>query len=115
MEICEFGGEGYMPLTAYGSWRVAMINACVQLQEENLRRMERHLGTDEVFILLEGEAVLHIGEEKKRFPMEIGKLYCVKCGEWHCISMKPGAKAAVIENDDMGAANTEYLYFTAGL
>ncbi|MBE6612487.1 MAG: hypothetical protein E7632_08340 [Ruminococcaceae bacterium] len=113
MEICEFGGEGYMPLTAYGGWRVAIINACERLQEENLRRMERHLGTDEVFILLEGEAALYTGAQKKRFPMELGKLYCVKCGEWHCISMKPGAKAAVVENDDVGKANTEYLYFAS--
>ena len=113
MEICEFSGDGYMPLTAYGSWRVAIINACERLREENLRRMERHLGTDEVFILLEGEAALYIGAEKKRFPMEIGKLYCVKCGEWHCISMASGAKAAVVENNDVGEMNTEYLYFTS--
>lgn len=113
MEICEFIGDGYMPLTAYGGWRVAMINACERLEEKNLTRTERHLTTDEVFILLRGEATLYIGAERKRFPMEIGKLYCLKCGEWHCISMQVGAKVAVVENDDVGEANTEYVYFSS--
>ena len=113
MEICEFNGDGYMPLTSYSGWRVALINACERLKEEKLCRMERHLTTDEVFILLQGEATLHIGAERKRFSMERGKLYCVKCGEWHAISMQPGAKVAVVENDDVGEANSEYVYFTA--
>ncbi len=111
MEICAFNGEGYMPLTAFGTWRVAMVNACERLLRENLQRMERHMETDEIFVLLQGDATLHIGHDRTDYPMELGKLYCVKCGEWHCISTAPGAKVLIVENDDVGEANTEYIYF----
>lgn len=111
MEIKDFCGEGYQPLVAYNGWRVAMVNYCERLREENIVRVERHLKTDEVFILLSGKAVLHIGKELKRVPMELGKIYNVKCGEWHCITMEPGAKVAVVENDDTSDENSEKYFF----
>lgn len=111
IEIKEFDGEGYMPLVSSGGWRVAVANFCDRLLEEKICRMERHTKTDEVFILLCGEAKLHIGEERKTFPLEIGKAYNVKCMAWHCITMTEGTKVAIIENDDTGPENTEFLYF----
>ena len=82
MKIYQFEGAGYKPLISYNGWRVAVAGFAEHLLEENLRKLERHLQTDEVFILLQGEAVLHIGMEKERCPMEIGKIYNVLCGEW---------------------------------
>lgn len=111
MKIYQFEGAGYKPLILYNGWRVAMAGFAEHLLEENLRKLERHLQTDEVFILLQGEAVLHIGMKKERCPMEIGKIYNVLCGEWHAISMTPGTIVAIVENDDTGAENTEYYYF----
>ena len=111
MEIKEFNGEGYQSLISYNGWRVAIVNACERLKEENLCRMERHLKTNEVFILLQGEANLYIGENRRCFPLVAGKIYNVQCGEWHCISMKDNAKVAVIENDDTNDENTERVYF----
>ena len=111
LEISEFHGEGYAPLVSYNGWRVAVANACDRLLEENICKIERHLKTDEVFILLQGEAILHIGKEMRKVPMENGKIYTVKCGEWHCISMTQGAKVVIVENDDTGKENTEYIYF----
>ena len=110
IDIKDFCGEGYAPLVAYNGWRVAMVNYCERLREENIIRVERHLKTDEVFILLSGEAVLHIGKELKRYRLEAGKIYNVKCGEWHCITMKPGAKVAIVENDDTSNVNTENYF-----
>lgn len=110
MEIKETKGQGYSPIFSYGNWRVAVANSCERLKEENLCRLERHLNTDEVFILIQGEATLHIGKELERFPMEMGKFYNVKRGEWHCITMSKGAKVAIIENDDTGESNTELYY-----
>lgn len=111
IDIKDFDGEGYAPLVAYNGWRVAMVNYCERLREENIVRVERHLKTDEIFILLSGEATLHIGKELKRYPLALGKIYNVKCGEWHCITMKPGAKVAIVENDDTSDANSEKYYF----
>lgn len=111
VEIKEFSGGGYMPLFSSDGWRVAVANSCERLLEKNLCRLERHLKTDEVFILLYGKAVLYIGKDLVKYPMEIGKIYNVKCGEWHCISMKPNSKVAIIENDDTAENNTEYYFF----
>ena len=102
--------DGYCPLVSYNGWRVAVANSCERLLEENICKLERHLKTDEVFILLQGTAVLHIGMEMQRVPMEIGKIYNVHCGEWHAISMLPNTKVAIIENDDTCAENTDYHY-----
>ena len=111
MDIVEYNGEGYMPLVSYDGWRVAIAAYSDNLLEENLKKVERHLETDEVFILLQGEACLHIGKELKKTPLKVGKIYNVKRGEWHCISMKKGTKVAIVENDNTGNENTEYFYF----
>ena len=111
IKIKEFDGEGYSPLISYNGWRVAIANFCERLRAENICKVERHTKTDEVFILLQGQAVLHIGMDLKQVHMESGKLYNVKRGEWHAISMIPNTKVAIIENDDTDASNTEYHYF----
>lgn len=38
----------------------------------------------------------------KKQVMEKGKVYNIKCGEWHCISMPENGKVAVIENNGTG-------------
>lgn len=45
----------------------------------------------------------------KKQVMEKGKVYNIKCGEWHCISMPENGKVAVIENN--GTGEKEYYYF----
>lgn len=112
IEIKDFSGTGYMPLIDYGDWRVALINYDEKLSEENLKKMECHSKTDEVFILLNGNAVLYIGRDMDKIQLEPGKLYNVKCGTWHAISMEKETKVAVIENRDTSPQNTEYYFFS---
>ena len=111
MEIKDYDEGGYSPLFSFNGWRVAVANSCERLKEENLCRLERHLNTDEVFILLKGSATLHIGKEMKAYKMEAGKFYNVKRGEWHCISMQEGTKVAIVENDDTNDENSEKYFF----
>lgn len=111
MDIIENDAEGYSPLISFNGWRVAVANYCERLKEENICRVERHLKTDEVFILMQGEATLHIGKELKPYPMETGKFYNVRRGEWHCITMSEGAKVAIVENDDTCDENSEKYFF----
>ena len=111
IEIKDFNGEGYSPVISYHNWRVAIVNYCERLREDCVCKVERHTKTDEVFILLQGKATLHIGKELKKFPMQQGKFYNVKCGEWHAITMTSGSKVVVVEDDDTNQTNTEYYYF----
>ena len=108
LEISEYSGDGYKPIISSDGWRVAVVNACDRFLEENLVRMERHLETDEVFVLIKGSAALFVGEDRKRYDMEIGKFYNVKKYAWHSFAMTEDSIALIVENDNTGPENTEY-------
>lgn len=114
LEICEFTGIGYKPLIDYGTWRVAILRYIDELIPENIERVERHNETDEVFVLLAGQAVLFMGEGNLEvtalYPlmMEPLKMYNVKRGAWHCTVLSRDASILLVENRDTGSANTDY-------
>lgn len=100
---------GYEVLVRYQEWKVAVITYAERFDYERLFRLERHLLTDEVFVLLKGQATLYIGEKGIPVKMEPHEVYNVKCGCWHNISMLPGTKILICENEETGLDNTEYL------
>lgn len=108
LDILETNEEGYARVVEFETWVAANINYAPRYDELNFYQVERHLKTDEVFILTEGEATLVIGKDLERVPMEKGKMYNVKQGVWHHIFLSKDAKVLVIENSDTGKANTEY-------
>ena len=99
---------GYEGLTGYQSWKVAVITYAERFDRKNLCRLERHMKTDEVFVLMAGEATLFIGSEGTPVKMKPYESYNVKCGSWHSISVSSDAKVLICENIDTGADNTEY-------
>lgn len=110
LEILEYNGEGYQPVTAFEQWRVAIDNYAEYNDKDNLGKLERHMCTDEVFVLLEGKATLVIGLEKEACKMEKGKIYNVKKGVWHTVALSRDAKVLIVENDDTTEENSEYIY-----
>jgi hypothetical protein len=62
MDIIDYDGEGYQPLVDFRTWRFAYFRFSDDLIPENIHRLERHLESDEVFVLLYGQAVLLLGE-----------------------------------------------------
>ena len=108
IEITTSSVEGYVPLIHSGGWRIAVINSCERLLEENRDRAERHMLTDEVFVLLSGRATLIVGNNRKRYVLDEGKVYNIKHGVWHTIALERDSKVLVIENDDTSPENTEY-------
>ncbi len=109
VEILYATGEGYQPQVHFEAWRVAILKFADRFDRVNLHRIERHHLTDEVFVLLEGEAVLMIGEQCKECRMEAGRIYNVKKGIWHHIILSRDARVLIVENDNTGPENTEYL------
>lgn len=102
-------GDGYEVLARFQSWRVAVITYAARFDRKNLYRLERHMETDEVFVLMDGEATLFIGPEWIPVDMEPYKAYNVKCKTWHSICVSADAKVLICENSDTGAENTEYM------
>ena len=83
LEITEYNGHGYKPLVDSDGWRVAIANYKPELELSRLDYLERHLETDEVFILLEGECGLLIGKERLQIPLKPGKVCNVKKEVWN--------------------------------
>lgn len=109
LEIFEHTDEGYKTQLSFGAWRVAIANFKPMWRRGCLTYMERHLKTDEVFVLLSGEASLLIGRDMTEYRMEAGKLYNVKMGAWHQMIMNEDAKVLIVENAETGADNSEYF------
>ena len=107
LEILEYNGEGYNPTMHFEAWRVAFLHYADRF--ENITRLERHMLTDEVFVLMKGRAVLFIGEEAEPIEMEWGKIYNVKQAVWHAIKVTPDAKVLIVENHNTSADNSEYM------
>ncbi|MBR2839285.1 MAG: cupin domain-containing protein [Kiritimatiellae bacterium] len=109
LEVFGTDEPQYHRLMGFGAWRVAVLNHGERLAVGNLRRLERHTMTDEVFVLVSGSARLIVGEGAMRVPMEAGRVYNVKRNVWHSVETDPGAKLLVVENDDTGLDNTDYM------
>ena len=109
VDIIDYDGVGYKPAVKFEAWRVAYLRYSEAF--ENVKKLERHNETDEVFVLLEGEATLIIGEEQEKVPMIQGKIYNVLKGTWHAIKASEDAKVLIVENDNTTVENTDYIYF----
>lgn len=110
LEIIEHSSAGYKTAISFEGWRIGIINCCEHLSEKGFKYLERHLETDEVFVLLKGAATLLTGKEMQRTVLETGKLYNVKKGTWHQIWLQDDAKVIVVENENTCAENSEKLY-----
>jgi ureidoglycolate hydrolase len=119
LEICEHTGEGFRPLIMFNDWRVAVLNYLDEIHPNNNKRMERHVETDEVFVLTKGRAVLIIGgidaQVTELHPqiMDVGKLYNVRRNAWHTVLLSQDASILLVENRDTGESNSEYFQLSA--
>lgn len=114
LEIYGLDAVGYRRVMAFGQWRIAILAHSDFFVEENCVRLERHLETDEAFVLLEGEAFLVVGEGAERVLLERGRLYNVRQGSWHAVITRPGARILVVENATTASNNSEYLSMGEG-
>ena len=111
-EILDSNIPAYSDLVKYKTWRIGVVNYSEKISiERKPLKIERHKESDEVFILVTGEAILYIGKEQEMIMLERGKLYNVKKDTWHAITLSTRAKIFVVENSDTNSENTEYIFF----
>jgi ureidoglycolate hydrolase len=114
LEVKTYDGEGYCPLIDFDTWRVAILRWEAPIQPEKFTSMERHTQTDEVFVLLIGQATLVLGGNSSRVDsihpqkMEMGYLYNVKRNAWHTVMLSQDASILIVEEKNTGPENTEY-------
>jgi ureidoglycolate hydrolase len=112
IDITSYQGEGYQPMIDYESWRVAILRCCEELEIQNLKTMQKHNESDEVFILLDGNCTLFVGgnedsiSEINGIAMEPLKLYNVKRGVWHTHTLDKKGTVLIVENQDTSDLNS---------
>ncbi|BCJ95914.1 hypothetical protein acsn021_34830 [Anaerocolumna cellulosilytica] len=118
IEISSFEGEGYQPMIDFKTWRVAILKYCEELEIENINTMQRHLETDEVFILLEGNCTLFSGGMEEEISditavsMKPFHLYNVKQGVWHTHTLDRRGRVLIVENQNTSDSNSPICSLT---
>lgn len=111
LEIYDYTGEGYDATFSFGAWRVAYLNYALRFDRKGISYLERHNETDELFLLMEGEATLLVGERAEEVKMDKFKMYVIKKGQWHGILVSRSGRVLVVENDNTTKQNSEYMPF----
>jgi mannose-6-phosphate isomerase-like protein (cupin superfamily) len=112
-------GEGYDPCLIREPWQAALLNYAPEQGLERMEKMEKHAQTDEVFVLLQGSAVLIAAEmagdtvrfETKR--LEKGIIYNIPKEVWHNIAMAGDARIFICENAGTHLNDCTYFPLTA--
>ena len=110
IETYRHSAPGYDPTFISDGWQAAFLNYAPAEALESIVKLDIHHLTDEVFVLLKGEATLYIGLERTPVKMEPCKLYNCTVGTWHNIVVSPDASVLIAENSDTDKTNTEYHY-----
>lgn len=118
IKVDYFDGEGYLPIVDFESWRVAELRYCEELEIQNLKTMQKHNETDEIFVLLAGDCTLFTGgngeeiTEIDGIKMEPLKIYNVKKGTFHTHTPQKGCTVLIVENVDTCDDNSPTLKMT---
>jgi hypothetical protein len=118
LEVIDYTGEGYKPLIDCNGWRVAYLRYLDELYPTRIEKLERHMETDEVFVLLEGRVTLLIAgngtkaDTLETVPMQPLKLYNVRKGAWHGVILSRDATILLVENTNTSCDNSEYFTLT---
>lgn len=116
-DIYEFNGIGYEKLFHHRDWRVAVLNYIEELEIEELKYMEAHHLTDEVFVLLEGSCHLFFAEVDKdeiksisALELKKHKVYKIPAGIYHTHTLSHDAKLLIIEEENTSDDNSPRIY-----
>ena len=115
----EHKQEGLLRAVITDSWMIQFLNYMPRLSPDMIVTMQKHLLSDESFILLNGKAILYISEAEN-FPDQIEgvvlypeKLYHVPKGMWHALILSEDAKLLIVENSDTTPENSPKVELTA--
>lgn len=114
IEQYKVEGNGYHPFLIREGWQVAQLNYMPEQHIDNIKKLDVHFLTDEVFILLKGEAVLigaEIEDENVVFETELLKpniTYNIPANAWHNIAMREGSEIIIVEKSETHVSDFEF-------
>ena len=98
--------KGFHPFLISESWQVAQLNYIVDQHIDNIKKVEIHFETDEVFVLLSGDAVLITAKMENSGPvfntelMKLGTVYNIPKNIWHNIAMRKESEVLIVEKSN---------------
>ena len=109
MQQYSFNGEDFKAVVTTPNWKIGLLRYSDRFNK--LCCFERHLLTDEAFILLCGNATLYVKTENDviKTTMSPNVVYNVEKGEWHHIVVDENTTVLVVENADTSKENTEKI------
>ncbi|HET7114948.1 MAG TPA: hypothetical protein VFI29_00555 [Hanamia sp.] len=114
IETYRHEGSGYNPFLIREGWQVAQLNYMPEQDLLNISKMDRHLLTDEVFVLLKGTSILIAATENNNefqfecIKMKAGITYNIPVRLWHNIAMDKGSEVIIFEKDKTHLGDFEY-------
>lgn len=121
LSITGFDGEGLKRVVESGDWFVGIKNWKPANDAAQFDCMERHMLTDEVFVLLEGGCTLLVDHSPgntcsdiRCVPMEKNKVYCIRPSVWHNTITTKDAKLILMENRNTSMDNSEVQTLSSG-
>ena len=111
LEIFKWDQPGYQPLVFSHGWQVALLNWEPCFDQALLGEIERHNQTDEVFVLVNGKAVLYTVSTQGMLQVEEmlpNVIYNVTQGSWHNLIATRDATWIIVENRDTHISDTEF-------
>lgn len=118
ISVVNYEGPGVGGTVEGREYTILLLNYMSRLAPDKIIDMQRHLETDESFILLQGQAVLFVAEGDEapgaleHYVMESGKIYTVPQNIWHTQSMTEDAKILLVENSGTVAENSPRCLIT---
>lgn len=106
--------KGYHPFLIRDGWQVAQLNYMPEQHIDNIKKLDVHHLTDEVFVLLKGKAVLisaQIDKDKVKFDVELMKpniTYNIPVDTWHNIAMEKGCEVLIVEKSNTHLGDFEF-------
>ena len=108
MEKYTYNGEDFKAVVTTDKWKIGLLKYSERFS--SFKVLERHLKTDEAFVLLDGHATLYIKNKNgiiEETKMEKRTVYNVPKNEWHHIVVSEDACVLIVENEDTSKENTE--------
>ncbi len=108
IEILDYKGDDFKVVKESGEWKIGILRHSERFSA--FKALERHLLTDEVFVLLKGRATLYIKDRNDKtvtYKMKKQTVYNVPKEVWHHIKVSCNATVLVVENKNTSKDNTE--------
>ena len=120
IEKYKYEEKGYFPCLITEKWQAAILNFAEEQDAKNIDKIEKHTQTDEIFVLLHGNAVLiaaDVCDNEILFETEVlekGVIYNIPRDVWHNIAMDKDAKIFICENSNTHLNDCTYLQLNTG-